>query len=225
MRSTWDWWHRRDEFVAWARSVPRLANPAPVVEWSTDKRYLAELPHTIPTTFLEQGATYQVADCSEKWIVKPTQSAGAADTFAVDGDGVGEAVARIHALGKVAMVQPYLHGVDERGETALLYFGGRFSHAVRKKAVLSSPRGDDGLYPIDQLAPREPTPDELRVADDVLAAVGDDLVYARVDLVPGDDGQPLLLELEVAEPSLFLRHGEGAERRFADALVAATLAP
>lgn len=156
--------------------------------------------------------------------MKPTQSAGAVHTYAVDADGVGEAVATIHALGKVAMVQPYLDGIDERGETALLFFDGRFSHAVRKAAVLTSPRGDDGLYPVDQLAAREATADERRVADDVLAAAPGGLTYARVDLVPGDDGQPLLLELEVAEPSLFLAYDDGAVDRFADALVAATLA-
>jgi hypothetical protein len=221
VRATWDWWDRRDDFVAWARSVPRLANPAHIIEWSTDKQYLADLPHGIPTTFLSPGGRWDRPPGDETWIVKPTQSAGAYLTFATTDPA--EAVEKIHDVGKVAMVQPYLDGIDDRGETALLYFGGEFSHAVRKAAVLTSPRGDDGKYPIDQLTPREPTPAERRVADEVLAAAPGGWTYARVDLVPGDDGEPLLLELEVAEPSLFLAYGESAVDRFADALVAAMM--
>jgi len=202
--------------------VPRLVNPAPIIEWSTDKRYLAELPHAVPTTFWEAGAPPGGLPAAQKWIVKPTVSAGAADTYATTEPAA--AVEKIHALGKTAMVQPYLDGIDERGETALLYFAGEHSHAVRKAAVLTSPRGADGRYPVNQLTAREPTPDERRVADEVLAAAPGGWTYARVDLVPGDDGQPLLLELELAEPSLFLGYDERAARRFADALVAATLA-
>lgn len=226
VRSTWDWWDQRDRFLAWTRSVPRLTNPASMLEWNTDKRYLADLPHAVPTTFWVQGDRYSRPRCTEnveRWIVKPTQSAGAHDTYATTDPA--EAVARIHALGKTAMVQPYLDGVDERGETALIYLGGTFSHAVRKAAVLSSPRGADGRYPENQVEEREPSVAERRVADEVLEAAPGGWTYARVDLVPGPDGTPLLLELELAEPSLFLAHASGAVEQLADALVAATVPP
>lgn len=190
-----------------------------MIEWNTDKRYLADLPHAIPTTFLSPGERYDRPGGDGTVVVKPTMSAGAHDTYATTDPA--EAVERIHALGKTAMVQPYLDGIDERGETAMLYLGGTFSHAVRKGAVLSSPRGADGRYPVNQVSPREPTPVERRVADEVLAAAPTGWTYARVDLVPGPEGEPLLLELEVAEPSLFLGHAGGAAERFAAALVAA----
>jgi hypothetical protein len=222
VRSTWDWWDRRDDFVRWARSVPRLANPAPMIEWSTDKRYLADLPHGVPTAFWEAGAPAPGLPPAQRWIVKPTVSAGAYLTFATSDPAA--AVEEIHAAGKTAMVQPYLDGIDERGETAVIYFGGEYSHTVRKAPVLTSPRGEDGKYPVDQLAPRTPTAAERRVADEVLAASPGGWTYARVDLVPGPDGEPLLLELEVAEPALFLAYDEGAVDRFAEALAAATLA-
>lgn len=221
VRSTWDWWDQRDRFLSWARSVPRLVNPAPMLEWNTDKRYLAELPHAISTTFCAPGRALAALPRAQKWVVKPTESAGAHDTYATDDPA--DAVARIHALGKAAMVQPYLDGIDERGETALVYLAGEYSHAVRKAAVLTSPRGADGRYPANQVTPRQPSPAERRVGDAVLAAAPDGWVYARVDLVPGPDGEPLLLELEVAEPSLFLAHADGAADRFASALAAATL--
>jgi len=129
-------------------------------------------------------------------------------------------------------VQPYLAGVDVAGESALLFLGGAFSHSVRKGPLLSAGRepiplaiptdGDDELY--DQISPREATAAELAVADRVLAAVpggAGSLLYARVDLLPGPDGSPVLLELELTEPSLFLYTATESADRLAGAVVRA----
>ena len=113
-------------------------------------------------------------------------------------------------------------GVDDEGETALVYLGGSFSHAVRKSALLrpGQPPGQD-LYLAEEITAREPTPSEHAVAERALAAVpgnGADLLYARVDLLPGPDGTPVLIELELTEPSLFLGYNDRAAARLAAAI-------
>lgn len=230
LRSPWDYVTRRDDFVAWARRVPRLANPADVVEWNTDKRYLhqltvAGLPVT-PTAYVAPGETWSPPTDGE-WVVKPTVSAGSQDTgrYHLPAQGkLAEAhVARLTGAGRTAMIQPYLAAVDSYGETAVLYLpdatgGLSFSHAIRKGPMLTGP--DEGQIDpgSEEITPRTPTPAELDVAERAVAAIpggAGRLLYARVDMIPGPDGEPLLVELELTEPSLFLRHDPAAAARLA----------
>jgi hypothetical protein len=234
LRSTWDYPDRREEFVAWAASVPHLANPADVVAWNTDKRYLAELAAAgvpvVTTTWLAPGEPWDVPRTGE-WVLKPTVGAGSIDTGRYDvADPEHRALAaghlaRLHRAGRSAMIQPYLSAVDSYGETSVLFVGGEYSHAIRKGPMLEGPAvAVDGLYKPEAIAPRDPSPDEHDVAEKALAAVpggAGRLTYARVDVIPGPDGVPLLVELELTEPSLFLAHGTGAVQRFADAILAA----
>jgi hypothetical protein len=222
VRTTWDYWDRHDEFLAWARSVPRLANPASVIAWNTDKAYLGRLAEAgvpvVPTTYLTSLDGWTPPD--EPYVVKPTVSAGARDSAAYPaGDPEGaDHVRYLLARGKVAMVQPYLSAVDTDGETAVLVFGGEVSHAARKGPVLSVGHGiDNSLVSRQDITPRDPSPEETALADQVLSVVrgwGDELLYARVDMLPG----PVLIELEVTEPSLFLGQSPGAAERFARAV-------
>jgi hypothetical protein len=243
VRSTWDYHHRRDEFVAWAQrvaDVTRLANPAPVIGWNTDKTYLRALAgaglSVVPTEWLEPGDEPAVPDGGE-YVVKPAVSAGSKDTnrySAGDHDELAVAhAAALLAAGRTVMVQPYLSAVDTYGETALLFFGGAFSHAIRKGPLLTPAMEPvAGAYKEETIEPRDPSPAEREVAEQVLDALldvspagRDDLVYARVDLVPDPDGTPTLLELELTEPSMFLVHdrADGAEAagRFAAAIAKA----
>ncbi|WBB80140.1 hypothetical protein O7606_01735 [Micromonospora sp. WMMD882] len=237
IRSTWDYATRRDEFVAWAATVPRLANPADVIAWNTDKRYLGELSAaglpTVPTTWVAPGRPWAPPGSGE-YVVKPAVSAGSLDTGRYDlADPEHRRLALAHlarlgAAGRLAMVQPYLSAVDTAGETALLYVigpdGPTFSHAIRKGPMLTGPdQGVDGLYRTETIDRRAATPAQRAVAERVLAAVPGGarrLLYARVDLIPGAGGAPVLVELELTEPSLFLGHAEGAAERLADAIVA-----
>jgi glutathione synthase/RimK-type ligase-like ATP-grasp enzyme len=229
VRSTWDYSARRDEFLAWTRSIgDRLVNPAPVIEWNTDKRYVDELRTAgipvVPTRLLAPGTP--LGPMAAEIVVKPTVSAGSRDTgrFRPTQRGAAEALLdRIHASDRTAMVQPYVSSVDERGETALVYLGGVFSHAVRKAPLL----GRDGSatsarFRADAVVPCTATTAERALADAVVAFVErrfeTTLLYARVDLVCDAEGAPLLLELEVTEPCLFLGHAPGATRRLASAL-------
>jgi glutathione synthase/RimK-type ligase-like ATP-grasp enzyme len=222
LRTVWDYWDKHEAFVSWIRSVPRLANPADVVEWNTDKAYLGRLAEAgvpvVPTAYLTSPEGWQPPPY--RFVVKPSVSAGARDTAAYAG-GDPAALAHVEELlarGKVVMVQPYLDAVDTDGETALLVFDGEVSHAVRKGALLT-PGGGIGA-PDDyreHITAREATGQERQLAEQVLAVArewGADLLYARIDMLPG----PVLIELEVTEPSLFLRHSEGAAQRFAAAV-------
>jgi hypothetical protein len=245
IRSTWDYAPRRDDFVAWAHrvaGVTRLANPAPVVEWNTDKTYLRALADAglpvVPTDWLVPGDVF-AAPAQGEYVVKPSVSAGSKDTNRYRaGEHDEAAVAHAHGLlaaGRTVMVQPYLHEVDVAGETALLFTGGQFSHAIRKGPLLMvGMPAVTGPYKEEQITVRDPSPREHEVAEAVLDALAtvapvdrDTLPYARVDLVPGHDGEPTLLELELTEPSMFLVHdgvdGAAAAGRFADAIIAACL--
>lgn len=231
LRSPWDYAQRRHEFVAWAESVPRLANEASVVRWNTHKSYLRELDAAgvpvVPTTWLEPGDAFvePVGD----YVVKPAVSAGSRDTGlyrAGDGELAEEHVARVLAGGRTVMVQPYLSAVDRAGETALLYFAGpdgtlRFSHAARKGPMLTGPdTGVETLYVPEVITRREPSETELEVGALAVAAAPTGLLYARVDLIEGPMGSPVLVELELTEPSLFLATAEHAAATFARAILA-----
>lgn len=220
VRSTWDYIERREEFLAWADAVPRLANPASVLRWNTDKRYLARLAAAgvpvVPTTYV----TSDFAPPAGEYVVKPTVSAGAADTARYgSGDSAAASahVSRLLAAGREVMVQPYLSSVETAQETSVLYVGGAFSHGARKGRVLT---GTGALSPFEwEIGARAPSPAERSLAERVLAEVSEPLLYARVDLLAGDDG-PLLLELELTEPYLFLSFSDGAADRLAAAIQA-----
>jgi len=222
VRSTWDYPGRRDEFLAWADSLPRVLNSPEVLRWNTDKRYLAELGvATVPTAFLEPGDEFAAPDTP--FVVKPSVGAGSIDAARYDAgdERASEHVGRLDAAGRTVMVQPFLDAVDHAGEIALHYLRGVFSHAVRKAAML--PRGGDpgeGLFVEERISAAEPSADERELAEQALDAVPferEQLLYARVDLLPG----PVVLEVELTEPSLYLGYSEGAAERFAEAVTAA----
>ncbi|MEV0171318.1 hypothetical protein AB0I00_09340 [Streptomyces sp. NPDC050803] len=233
IRSTWDYSWRTAEFLAWVEkcgSVTRLANPAEVVRWNTDKRYLGELARAgvpvVPTLYVAPGEEADLPGDRE-YVVKPTSGAGARYAARYTPDRHDTAVAhlaRLHEEGFTAMVQPYVRSIDSQGERALQFFGGRLLHASRKQAVLAPGTAFDAdkvAHP--GLEPWTPTPAELAVAERALAAVPDaaEVLYARVDLVDGEDGQPQVMELELVEPNLFLQLHPGSVPRVVEAVLAA----
>ncbi|QVQ55176.1 hypothetical protein J4H86_26390 [Spiractinospora alimapuensis] len=236
VRSTWDYPLRRREFLAWADRVgsDRLRNGAEVLWWNTDKVYLRALARhgvaIVPTTWIAPDAAEVPLPDSGEYVVKPSVSAGSRDTaryVAGRDTGALEHVRRIQRSGRYVMVQPYVASVDATGETALVYLDGTFSHAVRK-APLLPPVGHatiEGLFAPEKITPQEPTASQRAAADHVVAVAHrflGDLLYARVDLVDGPDGTPLLLELELSEPSLFLTHAPGSADRLAAAIATRT---
>lgn len=232
VRSTWDYVDRLEEFLAWVDHVDaltRIANPARVLRWNTDKRYLLDLAAagvpTIPTTVLDPGEQIR-CPTEEEVVVKPVVSAGARDTERYAPERRSEAEAHARRLldaGRSVLIQPYFAGVDQVGETSVVFVAGEPSHGFRKGPILRSDTGlVEGLYREEDIGPRRPSEPEMEVARRALAAVPDaqagDLLYARVDLVPGPGDEPVVIELEATEPSLFHAHAPGSLERFAVAI-------
>lgn len=244
VRSTWDYALQRSAFLDWAATVERsgpIWNPVPLLTWSTDKRYLFELQSAgipvVATRLVVPGDDPALAELhadgpGDEVVVKPAVSAGARDTARYGGDRAAEALAHVRRLldhGRSVLVQPYLPSVDARGERALVFIDGAFSHAVRKAPILRPDVGPDSpsaevladLFTGEQLTPITPSTAEHAVAEAALAFAADRFgvpLYGRVDLVDGPDG-PCVLELELAEPSLFHAHGPGSVDRLAEALL------
>jgi glutathione synthase/RimK-type ligase-like ATP-grasp enzyme len=203
-------------FLDWARSVPRVLNPVPLLEWNTDKqRYLTDLAAAgvpvVSTAFVEPGQELEQPE--GPFVVKPSISAGGRRSARFQPgelDAARSLAARIHADGGTAMVQPHLGDVDELG---LVYVDGRFSHAVRRRVQLPASGDREVLYLDEDLAPFEAAEPDRRIAEAALVCAGTDLLYGRVDLMGG-----VVLELEVTEPSLYLAYDAGAATRFAQAI-------
>ena len=236
VRSTWDYAARRGSFLAWAgraATAAPLHNPLTVLRWTTDKRYLADLEAAgvpvVSSRWCLPGAQPEFPD--RPFVVKPSVGAGSvgAACFAIgEHEAAAAHVARLHAAGHVALVQPYLAAVEQVGETALVFFAGIFSHALRKAAILvPGLHMVEDLFAAEQICAATPTAAEQAVAQAALAAVPrrGPLLYARVDLLRDDAGEPRVLELELCEPSVFLAHAEGSADRFAAAIEALRPAP
>lgn len=238
LRSAWDYAERVSEFLVWVETASKLThilNPLDVVRWNTDKHYLAHLSKAgvaiVPSTFVEPGEDARQAiekffasHAQAEIVVKPAIGAGSRDAARHRRGEPGPAVAHVRRLldaHRSVLLQPYLARVDRDGETALMFFEGRFSHAIRKGPLLP-PGGTatGGLFAAETITPRVPGADEMRLAERVVAAVpfGAPL-YARVDLIRDDKGAPCLLELELTEPSLFFAHAAESAEKFTAAVL------
>lgn len=234
VRSTWDYFTRRDEFLAWARAVEAgttLLNPAEVLEWNTHKGYLAQLEERgapiVPTAFVGAGDRVSLGQLAqargwERLVVKPAVGAGSRGLSLVEPDGPGQrALDDLLAEGD-ALVQPFVPGVHD-GELSIVLFDGIISHAVRKVPAEGEIRvqvefGGD-YHEVDV------PPEAGDLATWVVEATGHRLLYARVDLLPDEDGSWMLAELEVAEPSLYLGTVPAAAHRLAGVVAARLDAP
>jgi len=230
LRNPWDYHHRVAEFLAWAERVAattELANPLPALRWNLDKRYLVELAASgapvVPTVRLARGSAIDLAALAaeRRWgdlVVKPAVSADSWETHHVGSDvAAGQRVVDRLLPKRDLLVQPFLRSVEQYGERCLVFLDGAFSHAVRKNALTHGGRWAG----LPEGVPVEATPEERGVAERVLAAAGfRDLLYARVDLVRDPLGTPLLLELELAEPTLFLADAPAGLARLVGAIAA-----
>jgi hypothetical protein len=219
----WGYPRAHDKWVEtvtrWEGQGVRLQNPASVLRWNADKRYLGRLEErgapVVPTLFADRLSLETMEDArarfgSDRLVAKPQVSSTAWQTIrwspgkSLDGGPEGP-----------AMVQPYLPAIEESGEVSLIFFGGRFSHAISKRPQPGDFRVQpefDGI-----IAGYHPAPDELAAAERILGAVDEDLLYARVDLVRGLSGAPELIELELIEPDLYLGYDPGRGAAFAQA--------
>ena len=235
IRSTWDYHRRYDEFMQWVRavsSVSTISNSLDVIAWNTDKHYVAEVAEmglpVVPTRFIEPSDTDWLDDVSMLLatgdvVVKPTISAGSNDTERHSNIDIAQKhISELLSAQRSVMLQPYLADVDEESETGLVFIDGKFSHAFAKGALLAQEKNmSGGLYAEEEIGIRQPTDEQLLIGERAvkwLTSRFGKLLYARVDLLPTAHG-PVIIELELTEPSLYLLLHPGAATELAHALI------
>ena len=226
LRSTWNYPLAPAAFLAWlerASAAAPLWNPIDVVRDNLRKRYLCALAArgvpVVPTTIVERGATCELAAVGPRVVIKPEIGAGSIGTrrFAAEDPAARAHLAALTADG-AALVQPYVASVEAYGERSLVWIDGALSHAVRK-----TPRFAGDAEQVD--GPFAIADDERAVALAALAPIADRILYGRVDLARDDAGVPMVMELELIEPSLFFARQPGSADRFVAALAARLAAP
>lgn len=230
LRSTWNYYHALPEFLAWAERTDRITtlwNPLPVIRWNTHKRYMRDLAErgvpTVPTAWIEQTGRKSLREAFDELgarevVVKPAVSAASFDTIRVradDSERAEEHVARVLARCDV-MVQPYVQSVEGYGERSLVWIDGALTHAIRK-----SPRFGGEHESVSEALPI--ADDERTLAERALDSVGHPLLYGRIDVARDERGAPMIMELELVEPSLFLAQSPRALERFASAITERTM--
>ena len=227
IRTVWDYHLKREAFLAWAgrlAETSRLLNPLALVRWNTEKSYLRTfeargLP-VVPTLWVGQGERLDLAAAIaergwDEFVVKPVISASAYGTIRASRDDMPRAQDHLETLtaSRGVMIQPYLRSVEGPGERSLVFIEGAYTHTARKVPVLAAEAADPDA--VELITPDE---DELALAQTVIASLDEPPLYARVDLIRGEAGMPMIMELELVEPSLFLDRAPEATARFAEAI-------
>ena len=217
-----------EEFDQWLTRVSQqtqLWNPPELIRWNSDKRYLADvaakgLP-VVPTTVMDRNelmSQRELAEIGSDIVVKPSVGAGSHGVrrFTEQHEAALNYLRALIESGETPLIQPYLTNIDTRGEVGLVTAAGVLSHSFHKEAILN---GDvqwssDG-HVLEVISAHTPSESELALCDRVLALLPE-TAYARIDMLPTDDG-PVISEIELIEPSLFLEVDTGAAYRIAAA--------
>jgi glutathione synthase/RimK-type ligase-like ATP-grasp enzyme len=235
IRSTWDYHRRYDEFMHWVRTVSAvstISNSVDVITWNTDKHYLAEVAEmglpVVPTVFIEPGQEDWLEYVLELLtqgdvVVKPAISAGSNDTERHSNiDTAQKHVSELLSAQRSVMLQPYMADVDVESETGLVFIDSKFSHAFAKGPLLAQAKNmSGGLYAEEEIGVRQPTAEQLLIGERAvkwLTSRFGNLLYARVDLLPTAQG-PVIIEIELTEPSLYLLLHPQAATELAHALL------
>lgn len=230
IRSTWDYWDDSSEFLetlATIDSQARLANPLPLVRWNLAKTYLQDLEDNgvdiVPTLWLGEPETTRIQSCFEhlgldELVIKPVIGANGQDAYRISRTDEPGRLERIveRFKGKDGMVQPFMPHILTEGEYSLFYFSGELSHAILKKPADSEFRSQEehgaeivAVRPEDLLVQRG-----RRAIDSVTPGP----LYARVDFIRDEKDDFRVIEMELIEPSMYLRMDAAAPARFAQAI-------
>lgn len=236
IRSAWDYHHRLAHFLNWAEqvaAVTTLCNPLPALRWNTTKSYLRDLERLggipiVPTVWLEAGTRVDLAAllAERGWqqaVFKPLVSTNAYATRLLKSSMLAEGQEQFDALlaKRDVMLQPFLTTTTGYGERSLVFIDGVLTHAFRKRSALAA--DDNGEIPVT------PTLREARLARTILQRAADQIswgtapqgfLFARVDLIQDDAGNPRLMELELVEPRLRLADAPWALERMVQGIKA-----
>jgi len=225
IRTTWDYHERPEQFVSTLEKFERaglpVLNSSEIVRWNMRKTYLKELgPSAIETIWADKADAVTIAQAFDtlgaaEIVVKPQVGAGSIRTVRLKRNAWSEMDLIDAPLGE-AMIQPYLRAIETEGERSLFWFGGRYSHAIRK-----IPQSGSWLANIPgktNFVAEAPPAAAMEAAEAARARAPKDLLYVRIDLVLGDDGKWRVIEIEAIEPYLFLDFAPEGARFFVDAI-------
>lgn len=226
LKAPWDYVAKTQQFYRWLEKIKSLDiplhNPAGIVRWNSDKHYLQEIANAglkvIPTSFLEQGTKFEANKYLKIFnagtvIVKPCISGASNNTFKLSGqDTAAETMINNLLEHEAMMVQPFMPQVNDEGEWSLVFFNGRFSHALLKTPAPEDFRSQPKFGGI--VAARVPAPRLLHAAGKYVSQFAKGCLFARVDGLIIDD-EFYLMELELIDPFLFLStHQPGYENYY-----------
>lgn len=224
IRSTWDYYRHPEKFLGWLDRVAEVSepwNPADVVRWNHHKGYLLELAEAgipvVPTEVVELGSNRSLTEiCAARdWdrvVVKPAVSAGSHETHRFEAPSAGRAIFRRLVDEGDALVQPYLRAFADPGERSVVWIDGEYTHEMQKH-----PRFDGDEQDVE--GPWAVEPAHRALGDRVLGEIEGEPLYARIDMVEDEAGDPLLTEVELIEPALFLRASDRALERLVEGVV------
>lgn len=229
-RTTWDYFDRFEEFSIWLNKVSqqtKLINPESLIRWNIDKHYLKDLSekgiHTVETQFIEQGEQTSLQELADRYnynhfVLKPTVSGAARHTYNIKFENIAvyEGIYAELINNEAMMIQPFIKNITTKGEIAFMVFGGKFSHAILKKAKPGDFRVQDdfGGTVHDYI----PTQSEITFAENVVSKCNPLPLYARVDAVWDNDGKLAVAELEMIEPELWFRNDPKSATYLADVI-------
>jgi glutathione synthase/RimK-type ligase-like ATP-grasp enzyme len=233
-RTPWDYFKRYSEFSPWLKSaakVTKFINPIEIINWNIDKHYLLDLEkagiNIPPTVFVEPGDKRQLTEIAaqeklDEFILKPAISGGAWHTYRINSSNISEHEEIFKELikDKSMLLQEYQSGITEKGEMSFMVFGGKFTHAVLKKANGGDFRVQDDFG--GTVHDYSPDAEEIKFAEQVVEKSRPEIAYARVDVMRDNRGELSLMELELFEPSFWFRKYPPAAEIFADTILHVT---
>ena len=223
-------WGYHADYPRWLELLERaesnhwpMINPPALLRWNGDKAYLAELADrgvsSVPTLAVESCCDEDVEEARRRFdsdwlVVKPPVSASAAGTHRLSRNDDLPAENR----GRPMIIQPLIEEIARTGEFSLMLFNGEYSHAVIKRPKSGDFRVQE-LHGGVTLPCKSPPDGAIELAQAALAAAPAEAAYARVDIVPDDNGVLRIMELELIEPSLFLDHAPDGGAAFTRSLM------
>jgi glutathione synthase/RimK-type ligase-like ATP-grasp enzyme len=207
VRATWDYERRREEFLAWSRTLPRVLNSAAVFEWNTDKAYLTQLDaagvSVVPTVVVQrQDELLPAVAGFGPSVVKPCVGAGGRGVVVLDGTSAAEPEFGTGPW----VVQPVVDSVRTEGETSVFVIDGQVVSQAQKRPAPGELRVHEMYGGTTVATPVSDEAAELarRTVEAAETILGERLDYARVDQMRLADGTLAVSELEVTEPGLYL---------------------
>ena len=230
IRTTWDYQNDLPAFICVLEQIEgqtRLANPLSLAKWNADKKiYLRDLEqqgaYIVPTLWNDHKIeSSQVQRWFEELqtdeiVIKPTIGANAQDAMRIKSGAEDAATLSKIFDGRSCMVQPFMRGIVKEGEFSLFYFNGEYSHTILKTPKTGDFRVQEEHGGLIQTV--EPSNDLLTTGDGVMKYISPTPLYARVDFVRTANGEFAVVELELIEPSMYLRQADRAPDSFAQAI-------